>query len=591
MNTNAIPRPEYPRPDFERKEWLNLNGMWDFEFDDKDMGENEKWYEDKPFSKTITVPFCYQSKLSGIGSDEMHEIMWYKRSFTIPDEFFGKRLLLNFGAVDYYAKVWINGKYAGCHKGGHTPFVFDITNLVYKGENKVAVRVEDRYDCSQPRGKQYWKQNPEFIWYTPTSGIWQTVWIEGVPDLYIERMRMTPDIDKGTLLLEAFLNKACQNASLEIKVSYKDRVIKEIHTLISGRYNKITINIAEEGNMEGVHLWSPESPNLYNISLSLKQEGCCDEVLSFFGMRKIAVEGDRILLNNREYYQKLVLDQGYWEESLLTPPSDEAIKFDIEMTKKLGFNGARKHQKIEDPRYYYWADKLGLLVWGELPSAYTFNPLETERLSHEMMEFINRDYNHPSIVTWVPLNESWGVDNIYSDKMQQDFARSLYYLIKSLDSTRLISTNDGWELVEADICGIHDYTSDLMDFDKKYSDFENLMVGSANHSRMLFSKGVSYKNQPVLITEYGGIAIEEKDSNGWGYNGKVKDENAFLKRYSDITEAIKKIPYIRGYCYTQLTDVMQEVNGLLTAARKPKIDVDKIREINDKFNFKLIDVL
>jgi beta-galactosidase/beta-glucuronidase len=263
----------------------------------------------------------------------------------------------------------------------------------------------------------------------------------------------------------------------------------------------------------------------------------------------------------------------------LTAPSDEAIRFDIEMTKNMGFNGARKHQKFEDPRYYYWADKLGLLLWGEMPSAYNFNAEEIENMTSEWVDFINRDYNHPSIVTWVPLNESWGVRSIYIDKNQQNFAKGLYYLTKGLDSTRLVSTNDGWELVDADICAIHDYVAQGEDLYKAYSDKEKLLSGE-KRGRPLYAQGTKYDGQPVLLTEYGGIAFISNEKENWGYGGGVKDETTFFERYSGLTEAIRSLPYMRGYCYTQLTDVMQEINGLMTADRKLKVNIDKVRVVN-----------
>jgi hypothetical protein len=305
-----------------------------------------------------------------------------------------------------------------------------------------------------------------------------------------------------------------------------------------------------------------------------------DKVKTYFGMRKISVKGDMILLNNRPLYQKLILDQGYWPESLITPPSDEAIKYDIEMTKKMGFNGARKHQKIEDPRYYYWADKLGLLVWGEVPSAYNFNSEEISNITLEFMEFINRDYNHPCIITWVPLNESWGVRNIVSDKNQQDFAKALYYTAKALDGTRLVSSNDGWEQVTSDINAVHDYVARGEAFEKKYSDNEKLFEGSVDW-RMLYAEGEKYNGEPVIITEYGGIAFANNASGqNWGYGYGVKDEEDFFERYEGLLKAIKNTPYIRGYCYTQLTDVLQEVNGLMTPDRKMKVDIERVKKAN-----------
>lgn len=579
MNT-SVPRPEFPRPDFERTDWLNLNGVWSFEFDDKNVGEAENWQNGRSFSRKINVPFCFQSELSGIHDKGHHEFMWYKREFNLPESFKGKGVILNFGAVDFFAKVWINNLYVGCHRGGHVSFKIDISRYIKEGNNTIVVRVEDKYEPVQPRGKQYWKEVPDRCWYTATSGIWQTVWLEAVGESYIDRIRFTPDIDNSSVLAEIFLNKAPEKGKVNLKITYKDSEVRNISFDVKDRITKFTVNIKEADYIDEIHYWYPQSPNLYDVDIELYEgNDKTDYVKSYFGMRKISVEGGQILLNNKPYYQRLILDQGYWPESLLTPPSDEAIVYDIEMTKKMGYNGARKHQKIEDPRYYYWADKLGLIVWGEMPSAYHFNSEEIENITREWTEFINRDYNHPCIVTWVPLNESWGVRNIFIDKNQQNFAVGLYYLTKALDGTRLVSTNDGWEQVHADICAIHDYVARGEDFTKKYKDKEEAVRTSIGR-RMIYSQGTAYEGQPVVITEFGGIAFEGKE--GWGYNGAVKDEESFLERFDSITSAIRNTPYIQGFCYTQLTDVMQEVNGMMTADRKMKVNIEAVREINKK---------
>ena len=579
---NTIPRPEYPRPDFERENWVNLNGQWEFDFDDNNIGEQEGWFElnGNSFARKIIVPYCFQSKMSGIHDEGLHEIMWYKRFFNLPDNFDGKKILLNFGAVDYHAKVWINGVFAGSHKGGYVPFKLDITRYLKKKDNMIVVKVEDRYDTVQPRGKQYWKQKPDRCWYVASSGIWQTVWLEAVGDIYIDMIRLTPDIDKKCVMGEIYLNNEIDGLSASIDIKYGDKSIASVNMDIKDRIFKFIIYIKEEDYIHEIHYWTPDTPNLYDVQLKIMKDGeITDSVNSYFGMRKIAVQGERILLNNKPYYQKLVLDQGYWPESLLTPPSDEAIIYDIEMTKKMGFNGARKHQKIEDPRYYYWADKLGLLVWGEMPSAYSFNEKEIENVTTEWISFVNRDYNHPSIVTWVPFNESWGVRNIYTDKNQQDFAIAVYYLTRALDGTRLVSTNDGWENVKADFCSMHDYIAWGEQFTERYGNIEDLLEFNAP-IRPRFAVGYENISQPILLTEFGGIAFESGDGEAWGYGSAVKDEESFLKRYESITAAVRKISYIKGYCYTQLTDVMQEINGLMTMDRKLKVNIDEIRRIN-----------
>lgn len=581
--SEIIPRTEYPRPDIERQDWLNLNGEWDFEFDDSNIGEKNRWYNgSNAFNMKIMVPFCYQCNASHINNQEIHENLWYKREFDLPASFLGKRILLNFGAVDYIAKVWVNGELAGVHKGGYTPFRFDITRYARSKGNIIVLKAEDPNECIQSRGKQYWKRMPDRCWYTPSSGIWQTVWLEAVGDIYIDRIKMTPDIDNNTLLVEMYLDKEPVQAELSIKISYRGSEKKAINICINNRISKIPINIENEDYIDEIHYWTPEKPELYDIKFTLRESSqIVDNVKSYFGMRKVSVKGDNILLNNKPYYQKLVLDQGYWQDSLLTPPSDEAIVYDIEMTKKMGFNGARKHQKIEDPRYYYWADRLGLLVWGEMPSGYDFNDELVRNISHELQGFIRRDYNHPCIISWVPINESWGVRKILTDRRQQNFAKGLYYIIKSLDSTRLVSSNDGWEQVNSDICAIHDYEATGSKFCEKYHDREKMVRSSVNGHHFLYAEGVRYKNNPIVLTEYGGIAIKTDKNGEWGYNGAVEDEESFFKRYTDITDAIRKIPYIRGYCYTQLTDVIQEVNGLMTMDRKLKVDLDRIRQVNE----------
>jgi beta-galactosidase/beta-glucuronidase len=581
MSELIIPRPEYPRPDLERTDWLNLNGEWQFDFDDTEIGEVEKWYDGKDFSKIITVPFCFQCEASGIQDKSLHEVMWYKRSFNIPQNFSGKRVFLNFGAVDYFAKVWINGNLIGTHKGGYSPFKFDITNFLQAKTNFIVVKVEDRYDTVQPRGKQFWKEKVDRCWYTATSGIWQTVWLEATGEVAFDRIRIIPDIDKRCATAEIHLDRVPSSSRIKLALSYNGKKIKDYEFSLDKRITKFTMDIKEEDEIDECHYWSPQCPNLYHTEFTLlKDNVVLDKIKTYFGMRKISVKGDMILLNNKPLYQKLILDQGYWPESLITPPSDKAIKYDIEMTKKMGFNGARKHQKIEDPRYYYWADRLGLLVWGEVPSAYNFNSEEIENITTEFLDFINRDFNHPCIINWVPLNESWGVRNILEDTNQQNFGRALYYMAKAADSTRLVSTNDGWEQVTSDINAIHDYVARGEALEKKYADKDILFEGSVDW-RMLYAGAEKYKGQPVLITEYGGIAFtNHTNGEGWGYGYAVKDEEDFFERYEGLLKAIKNTPYIRGYCYTQLTDVLQEVNGLMTPDRKMKVDIERVRNAN-----------
>lgn len=585
----SIPRPEYPRPQFVREAWQNLNGPWEFAFDDGDVGEVEEWYQkpDAPFDQTIIVPFAYQSQLSGIGNTEVHEIVWYRRTFDAPDAG-NVRWILHFGAVDYAAKVWVNGHYVGSHEGGHTPFSFDITQWVRPTGNTLVVRAQDdMLDLELPRGKQRWQAQSEAIWYTPTTGIWQTVWLEPVHPTHLHALRMTPDVDRHEVHLEMEVAGAAADTRVEVEISFRG------HTFIRDSFG---VDGADEGpsayrrirrsipinyggySFEYAAYWTPEHPNLYDVELRVVDGSgkTLDKVSSYFGMRKIHTENGRVYLNNRPLYMRLVLDQGYWPDGLLTAPTDEALKKDIELAKAMGFNGARKHQKVEDPRYLYWADKLGFFVWGEMASAYQYSPAYAAKITREWIEVIERDYNHPSIICWVPLNESWGIINMEGDERQRHHATAMYYLTKSLDPTRLVISNDGWEHTISDLLTIHDYDQDYERFYRRWSDVAEAIATIRPGGRRLMWHDLS--DRPVLVTEYGGIALKASDWEGWGYGG-VNDPEALLVGYANLTSAIYASKEIQGFCYTQLTDVEQEINGLLTYDRKPKAPLEKIREI------------
>ena len=578
-HSRNIPRPEFPRPDFIRERWESLNGEWEFSFDEP------------VFDRKILVPFVYQSVMSGIGEEEDHDVVWYRRRFWVEREGLAEgRLLLKFGAVDWSAQIWINGVLAGDHKGGYTPFELDITELVTDGANEIQVKAEDFKNADKPRGKQTWTGERFGCWYTPMTGIWQSVWLEYTGKTYITKIKITPNINDLSALCEIFLS--CDGQKRAQVRLYRDEgrvLMSEQMAVCCHGYGKVSFTFPDYDLRRDLLLWTPKTPNLLDVVVELEADSILgrneggsktpeDRVQTYFGMRSIEASRGRLVLNGSDYYQRLVLDQGYWPDSLLTPPTDEAIKKDILLTKEMGFNGARKHQKIEDPRYYYWADKLGLLVWGELPSAYEFNDRAIKASVGELMAFVERDYNHPCIVTWVPINESWGVRLIKGSLQQQNYSRMLLYLLKSMDPTRLVSANDGWEQVsETDICAIHDYAL-FPDSIEKY-DIMNEILRKRAESRMVFADGQEYQGQPVVLTEYGGIAFEEDNSSGWGYYGRVKDEEQFLERLRPITEFLLRSGKFSGFCYTQLTDVMQEVNGLLSPDRVPKISVKCLAEI------------
>ena len=582
-----IPRPEHPRPDMEREVWQNLNGQWQFAFDDEDQGVSEKWYQAPRFKREITVPFCYQSKLSGIGVDEDHPVFWYSRTCVLEPSFSGKRVFLHFGAVDYACEVWVNGRFAFSHEGGYTPFCGDITDLLEgQAEFVVTLRVKDGFDRTQPRGKQFWGKAPtKGCHYVSVSGIWQTVWLEGRGETSLEYLHITPDIDDRSITLDFPLTgKKEGQLELQAELFFQGESMGCYRFPVFGTYNREKLAFPERDGVDEIHYWTPEQPNLFDLTAVLLKDGVeIDRVKTYFGMRKIEYRDGYVMLNNNTLYQRLILDQGYYPDGILTAPSDEALKQDILLAKQCGFNGARKHQKIEDPRFYYWADRLGYLVWGELPSAYQYGFIQVQNLQRDMGEFIKRDYNHPCLITWVPLNESWGVRNIYVDRQQQAFAASLYYGIKALDSTRLVSTNDGWETVEqSDLYGIHDYTPYGDQLSPNYDTPEHLVEKKAS-SRMNCAQGHQYlAGKPLLVTEYGGIAFSDDSDINWGYFGKVTTQEQFLQRYDSITTAIQQLPYCQGFCYTQLTDVFQETNGLLDMDRNFKVDPEKIRQINER---------
>lgn len=570
-------RAELPNPSFARERWRTLNGQWDFLMDPEDclqVGGVDKLSWDR----TIRVPFCYESELSGIGSDAPSRSVWYRRSFAVTEEECSATVLLHFGAVDYRARVWVNGQYVGTHEGGFTPFAFEVQQYLHKGENTLVVKAEDSYSRELPRGKQMCGRRPCSCFYRNTTGIWQSVWLEFTGCDYITDIRITPDLDRNRADFVIRINGE-HPSEIALTIRKESQVIGTMTVACESKNICCSFGFQENGvfSVENLY-WTPEKPNLIDVEVTLIHDGKkYDTVSTYFGMRKIHVCGEEIYLNNSPLYQRLVLDQGYWPEGLMTAPSDEAIRRDVEMTKGLGFNGARKHQKIEDPRYYYWADKLGLLVWGEMPSNYDFTPEGQRMLLSELQAFVRRDYNHPCIVTWIPFNESWGVHEIAGDSRQKSFVKAVYYLLRSLDESRLVGSNDGWEQLElTDFCGIHDYDISPENFATRYMDIEKTMRGSVNF-KPIYAAGEQYNGVPVLITEMGGVKLVNDD--GWGYSQAMSDEDDMLQYLRSVMRAVRSHRQIRGFCYTQLTDVQQETNGLLDAARKPKVAFEELQKI------------
>ena len=573
-----IDRNEYPRPQFRREGWQNLNGEWEFAFDDKNEGiKSGLWQGNTALPLKINVPFSYEYPASGVGDAAQHDVVWYRRTFEIAEENRGSRALLCFNAADYQTDVWLNGAHVLTHTGGFTPFSADITDFLKKGGNVIVVRCEDTLNDAVPRGKQSWTGSPFSCFYVPNTGIWQSVWLEFFGEDCIAEHSLFCDYDKTELYGElATLYGSADEA--EIAVTFDGKLIKRERLTLRGRHNRYRFALPKDYTDD--YSWSPENPRLLYVNFTLYNDGKqIDLAHTRIGMRKISIdEHGKICLNNRPYYQRLVLDQGYWQESGLTPPSVDALRKDIELAKAMGFNGARKHQKLEDPYYCYYAEELGFLTWCEMPSAYRFCAEETAAITQEWQEIVRAGRNCTSNVCYVPLNESWGVREIAADETQKAFARSLYYLTKSLDPTRLISTNDGFETVNpTDILGVHDYDAEKAEDFQKYA--AEKYDGMHPQGFALFAEGERYAGEPALLTEFGGRAMQS-DAKGeaWGYSGAAQNEEAFLKQLGSIMQGVYSCNF-QGYCYTQLTDVQQEVNGLLTAERKPKVDIEKLKAL------------
>lgn len=573
----------YPRPQMHRAGWVCLNGEWDFVFDNQ---LKYKFPNDIPdWTHKIQVPFSPESEASGISDRGFHRACWYQREFEIEKENF--RVLLHFGAVDYSARVWVNDVFVKEHQGGYTPFSVDITNALHdSGPQKLTVWAEDDpHDLEKPRGKQDWALEPHSIWYPRTTGIWQTVWLERVPDMYIQRIRWTPHVERWEIGFEAFIGGHLRNFTRIALYLYSgDQILlHDVYEVINGEvHRRIALSDPGIDDYRNVLLWTPERPTLISANIKLWcEEVLVDEVDSYTALRSTHIQRDRFMLNGRPYHLRMVLDQGYWPETLMTAPNDQALHDDVQLAKEMGFNGVRKHQKIEDPRYLYWADHLGLLVWEEMPSAYRFSSISICRLVAEWTEVIARDYNHPCIIMWVPFNESWGVPDLPETPTHRDAVQAFYHLTKTLDPTRPVIGNDGWESTATDVIGIHDYDCNPLTLRERYGPSvkpEELFDRRRPGGRILTLDGYPHRGQPIVLSEFGGIAFtqrESTESTSWGYI-EIKNINEFKETYAALLEVVRTTAMFTGFCYTQFTDTFQEANGLLYADRSPKIPIEVI---------------
>ena len=572
----------YPRPQFRRKNWQSLNGTWEFAIDAEGVLENP---EQVAWSTQIEVPFAPETTRSRIADTGLYRACWYRLSFVPPGLEGGERLILHFGAVDYRATVWVDGTLVATHEGGYTPFEADITDSLRPNEREHVLVVwadDDPGDLAKPRGKQDWQLEPHSIWYPRTTGIWQSVWLEKVSRVRIQGLHWTPNLERWEIAIDATVH-AGQGERLLLSVRLKVFDLTLAHDqylVVAGEvHRRIALSDPGVDDFRNELLWSPERPTLIEAEVQLLDESgrVLDQVASYTALRSFAVSGDRFLLNGRPYPLRLVLDQGYWQQTGMTPPDDGAVRGDVLLAKAMGFNGVRKHQKIEVPRYLYWADRLGLLVWEEMPSAYRFSKRSVARLTHQWLEVLRRDISHPCIMAWVPFNESWGVPNLPDSLPERNYVRALYYLTKTQDPTRPVIGNDGWESVATDIIGIHDYEDAPERLAQRYlahAVLPNLFKRERPGGRSLVLEAVEGREHPLVLSEFGGIAFSS-DPRHWGYS-RSETAQAFAERFAALLKVVRSLEILAGYCYTQFADTYQEANGLLRADRTPKIPLDQI---------------
>lgn len=565
----------HPRPQMVRDAWTLLDGNWEF-----GVGSSADVID-----RSIRVPFAPETPASGLQLAGYLDDVYYRRRFRTPTAPADHRTLLHFEAADFTTRVWVNGQLVGTHEGGYTRFSFDITDFLVEGdEQTLEVHCnDDPHDLSKPRGKQDWLPEAHSIWYPRTTGLWQSVWLECVPVTYLTRLRWTPCMEDWSISLDARINRAAAGCRLRVKLNCKGKpLVDDTYSFTGDRVSR-SIRLPD-GGIDSVRdelFWSPQRPTLIDATLTLldANEQEIDRVESYAAMRSVGTQGDRFMLNGRPIELRLLLDQGYWPETGLTPPDDAAIVRDIELVKSMGFNGVRKHQKIETERFLYFADRMGLLVWEEMPSPYAFDADSVRRTLLQWTAAIERDMSHPCIIAWVPINESWGAPDLPARHDQRAFVESLYFLTKSLDPTRPVISNDGWEMTRTDLINIHDYDHDAAQIAKRYDaaarPIPKILKSERPGHRVLLLDDSVYTGQPVLFTEFGGIALSDDSNATWGYS-RATSSTDLAQRYAKLLSAVRGVKMFGGFCYTQFTDTYQEANGLVTMDRRPKFDVNLI---------------
>ena len=579
----------HPNPQFARNQWTSLDGTWHFAEDPDDSGLKEQWYaHPERFAHRIVVPFPPESAASGIGH-EVSTTMWYARRLDLPAIKEGQRRLLHFEGVDYRCDIWLNGQHITSHEGGQTGFVVDVSD-VWKGvDDMVVVRaVDNASDLEQPRGKQDWLAEPHGIWYERTSGIWRSVWTEDVPEFRITSVSWTTPQPWGRVDVDLRVSRAPRpGATLELVFSSEGAVLASSSHLLTGPRLRASVAILPEECEPEVEalLWTPENPRLIDVEARLIEDESVDRVHSYIGLRTLGADHQDVLLNGRPYFLRLVLEQLYWPDTHLASPSDEALRREVELIKSLGFNGIRAHQVVADPRFLAWCDRLGLLVCADSAATYRFSALSLARTTREWIDIIERDRNHPSVIMWVPFNESWGVPGLALDEAQRWAVTGLHGLLKGLDPTRLVTGNDGWEYVAGDIVGIHDYSHVSRELEQRYRDASsvadtiNNFRPSGRKVHLLGTTGARETcSAPALLTEFGGVSLASTGSEWVGY-GQATTVEEFVTTLDTIVARVGSSSGLAGFCYTQLTDTRQEQNGLLDQDRVPKAPAKRLAAI------------
>ena len=574
---SSIPRCEHPRPDRKREAWINLNGEWDFEIDNAIVGLEKKFYERESLDGKITVPFSPESVLSGIGNTDFMNAVWYRRNIDIPTEWAGKRVILHIDACDHTTRVFVNGKKVGKHAGGYTSFAFDITDALNEDGNYVTIYAEDDIRAGkQFSGKQSRRLGSYGCYYTRTTGIWQTVWLEAVEKAHVVSYKAYPNISDPSVTLEVKTAGANIGDTLRVKASYEGKAMGEAEVKLSSNNGFLKIDLAE------THLWECGKGRLYDLSFELVSGETTDVMSGYFGLREVKLTKEKGLqINGKTVFGRFVLDQGFYPDGIITAPSDDALKFDIEASMSFGFNGARLHQKVFESRFLYHADTHGYMVWGEAGN-WGFDDSEFANLEYfltEWLEEVERDFSHPSVIGWCPFNETW--DNKKTGKHQCNALIDMVYdVTKALDNTRPVIANSGsFPTNRTDMHDVHDYQQDPELFRSYYAELDkgicNDQIARKYPKRQAFNTAL-----PVFVSEYGGIKwVMDADATAWGYGKSVTTEEEFFTRLEGLTDALLENPYVVGYCYTQLTDVEQEQNGLLTYDRRFKFAPEKCARI------------